>query len=358
MIKVGILGTGFMARAITIGAEFVDDLEITAVASRTQSKADEFSKAFRIESSFGSYAELIKSKSADIIYIATPAERHFQDIMVCIDNGKHVLCEKPLALNAEQVEQIAAAAAAKKLFVMEALWTRFIPAVRKSKDLIEAGKVGDIKLMTFEFHKRLEIKAQTATADSGTGVGALLDLGCYPLSLAQYFKGSPCTIVSATSRYSSGMDSQISAILSYEDGAMAQVSSGYLSDATRGVISGSKGKIEFLGPLYCPRGLRFTPANIEESAPAGPSGPPSGLKRALLGSSLAHRAKSLISESMDSSELLQLPIRGNGYNYELEEVVKCLNLGLQQSPIMPLSDSLESLKTIDSIVNSSRKEHP
>ena len=190
-IKWGIWGTGSIAHAVAKDFRLVEDAVLYAVASRTAGHAKDFASEHSITTWHEGLDALLRDAKVDVIYIATPNHRHLDDCLACIRAGKAVLCEKPLALSMEQAALIADAARLYKVFCMEAMWTRFIPAVRDFKRSIESGEIGTPRLIQGNFAYSTTRGDDSRLFDIGMGGGALLDRGVYLISLAQYLLGAP-----------------------------------------------------------------------------------------------------------------------------------------------------------------------
>ena len=192
-IRWGILGTGGIART------FTEDLlllghDVAAVGSRAAETAEAFAGRYGIGRAYGSYAELAADDGIDVVYVATPHSRHCDDTVLFLDSGKHVLCEKPLALNAAQVRAMTGAAARNDRFLMEALWSRFQPAYEELVHLLDDGAIGEPRLVEADFGFAVPVDPDHRLFDLAQGGGALLDLGIYSLNLAFLVLGHPLAV--------------------------------------------------------------------------------------------------------------------------------------------------------------------
>jgi predicted dehydrogenase len=196
-IRWGIAAPGHIATKFAEDLGLLDDAEVVAVASRSQERADEFGDRFAIPRRYGSYAELGADPDIDVVYLANPQASHAVDAIALLDGGKHVLCEKPLALNERQVVAMIDAAQRDGRFLMEALWSRFLPAYVELRRLLADGVVGDVILVEADFGFALPFDPAHRLYDLAMGGGSLLDLGIYPLQLATMVLG-PAASVAAT----------------------------------------------------------------------------------------------------------------------------------------------------------------
>ena len=220
-IRWGILGTGWMARHFASGLQFLPEAKLLAVGSRSLGRAQEFARQFNLPFAHGDHAALANNSEVDVVYIATPNNKHKEDCFLCLNAGKAILCEKPFAINATESREIIALARQKGLFCMEAMWMRFMPLGQKVKELVEQGTIGDICMMSADFGYPVEFSPENRFFNPQLGGGALLDRGVYGLSLAFQLLGAPSGIASQASIGKSGVDEQMATILSYPQGALA-----------------------------------------------------------------------------------------------------------------------------------------
>ncbi|MFN8568711.1 MAG: Gfo/Idh/MocA family oxidoreductase [Kouleothrix sp.] len=184
IIRWGILGTGSIAGQFARGLAALDDAKLVAVGSRTAAAAAGFAQRVGAERAHGSYAELAHDPQVDAIYIATPHPLHHANTLLCLGAGKAVLCEKPFAINAGEAAAMIDAARARGLFLMEAMWTRFLPHMLRLRELLAAGVIGELRMLQADFGFRTEFNPHSRLFDPALGGGALLDVGIYPVSLA------------------------------------------------------------------------------------------------------------------------------------------------------------------------------
>ena len=227
-IKWGIIGLGKIAGKFATDLATVPDSKLYAVASRSLEKADAFKKEYNAENAYGSYEELAKNPEVDVVYIATPHVRHCSDSILCMENGKAVLSEKPFAMNAGEVEKMIAflsagrhGAKANKVFLMEAMWTRFMPSFSFVLDEINSGKYGKIKTITADFGFRAPFDPKSRLFDKKLGGGALLDVGIYPVFLALALMGIPDNVSAKAKMGKTGIDENNEMTFTYAEGAKA-----------------------------------------------------------------------------------------------------------------------------------------
>jgi predicted dehydrogenase len=307
----GILATGGIANAFAEDLRLLPDAEIAAVGSRTLDAARAFATRHGIPRAHGSWADLAADPDVDVVYVATPHSAHHEAARLCLMAGKAVLCEKPITLDLAAAQDLATIAREHGVFLMEAMWMRTNPAIRKITELVADNAIGEVNALYADFGIGGPFEPSHRLRDPALGGGALLDLGVYPVTFAHLFLGPPQRIAALASLTPEGVDDNTGIILAY-DGALATLHCGILgaSPATATIV-GDAGRIELPAPFYRPD--RFT----------------------------IHRN--------GQAEVVQLPIRGNGMGYEAEEVMRCLREGLTESPLIPLSSTLDVMRSLDAI---------
>ena len=262
-MKIGILGTGKIANVMAKTMELMEDAELIAVASRSKEKAEDFAFDYDLdlEKAYGSYEELAADPDVELVYIATPHSRHYEDTMLMLKGGKHVLCEKAFMANASQAREVISYAKSHGLLVQEALWTRFQPMTAILKDVLASGVLGEMSSLTANFGADLRHVDRLMKPELAGG--ALLDLGLYSLNFALTAFGSEGIekITSTCTKNEYGVDLHNSIILTYTDGrtAILHSNAGALLD-NRAVVYGSQGRLEFesinnsAGMLVCAKG--------------------------------------------------------------------------------------------------------
>jgi predicted dehydrogenase len=312
-IRWGILGTGNIADSFASDLQLLGDAELVAVGSRTQKSADQFGSKFNIPRRHSSYAALAKDKSVDVIYISTPHTLHCENTLLCLNNGKHVLCEKPFAMHAHEAQLMINTARAKELFLMEAVWTRFIPLSVKLRAMLAQNVIGEVRMLQADFCFNAPFNPNGRLFNAELGGGALLDIGVYPINLASMIFGAPERMTGMAHIGQTGVDEQNAILMGYSGGRMATLySSNRIDSPIEAVIMGSQGTIRLHRFMHRPDRMTFTVSGKPE-------------------------------------ETIHMPIDGNGYGYEAEEVMVCIRAGKTESNIMPLDESLIIMKTMDAL---------
>lgn len=315
-IRWGILGGGRIAQKFASDLPITGDAILHSIASRSKTNAALFSHLYPSAISYDNYEDLVKNPDIDVIYIATPHGLHYEHTMLCLQHGKAVLCEKAFALNSQQAKEMIAEAVKQKLFLMEALWSKFTPPYQKMMELIRKGQLGKIKsvLINFGFIPRLPLADRILQPELGGGT--LLDIGIYNLFYAMSALGKPDHIEARMTPASTGVDEQCAILLRYQDGSMAQLFSSYSSYlATEADISGNKGRLRLTHRFYAPD----TTLELYPGLP-------------------------------DTKTIVPVkPTKGFGYHYEAHHVNDCLRKGLTESPVMSHKDTLLLMEIMDTV---------
>ncbi len=312
MIRWGIVGPGAIAAGFADAMQLVDDGAIVGVASRSAERADTFGDRFGIPNRYTDLESLVADPDVDAVYVATPHSSHEGDTVVSLQAGKHVLCEKPLALNAEQAGRMVEEARRRGLFLMEAIWSRFLPAYRSLVDVIDQERIGDPLLVEADFGFRWPFDPEHRLFNPHLGGGALLDLGMYPVQLCSLVLGASEQVVATGVVGETGVDEQVAAVLRYAGGRMGVVKAAIrVSMACTARISGTEGWVDLPPFMHCPASLTVT-------TPAG-------------------------AERIDGS------YPGNGLRFEIAEVHKCLAEGETESRVVTLDESVALASTLDAI---------
>ena len=341
----GILGTGSAAQLFADGLKSLPAARLLAVGSRGQATADRFAHKNGIPRAYGGYERLVADGEIDIVYIATPNTLHRENSVACLTADKAVLCEKPFAVNAQEAREVVALARDRNLFCMEAMWTRFLPIMHEVRRIVASGALGEIRMMTADLGMRIERDRSTRHFDPDLGGGALLDLGCYPISLAYFLFGPPASIRSMPTM--GEVDEQAAVLLGYPSGSLAVLHAS-LSVSTPGelVIMGTLGRLKIHAPLYRPSRCTVT-ACPPVTGDAGRNA--ATLRTTLKSLPLARKLLGLLPRPAGRSREIVVPHEGNGYNYEAAEVMKCIRSGTTESGLMPLDETVSILETMDSI---------
>ena len=311
-VRWGILSTGSIARKFAQGLAALDDAELVAVGSRAPESAAAFADELGVPRRHASYAELANDPDVDVIYVATPHPFHKENSLLCLRAGKAVLCEKPFAINSSDAQEVVACARAEGRFLMEAMWTRFVPAVARVRQLLADGAIGEVRLMRADFCFRAGWNPQGRLLNPQLGGGGLLDVGIYTVSLASMVYGAqPTRLASLCHIGETGVDEQAAVILAYDQGQLASLTCAVrTSTPHEAVLYGTDGHIHIHHPFW--HATRLTVAGKEPQD-------------------------------------IELPYPGNGYTCEAAEVGRCLREGRLESPIMPLDETVAILHTLDRI---------
>ena len=331
----GIFGTGAISAKFAVGLRHIG-AKVTMVASRGpagQAFAD--SVGATLVTGYAEAAERAR-ELVDAVYIATPPAYHHVHALACIKAGVPVLIEKPFASNLADATQIAIAARSGNVFVMEAMWTRFMPALQRFRSLIETGAIGEPLLITGNFAQSCQPDPDHGNFDPQRGGGALAHLGYYPLALGQWLFGEVASAHAEGHIGATGVDESVAIALSYTSGVTAAFHTSLRVPSDNSLtVHGTHGQIILEGPIYRPWGVRVVPAtpSIRQAA--------------------ALSRKALFKEGHLWNQISQwrerharrgrgeaLPFSGNGYHYEALEVQRCVRAGLGESPVMPLDHSL------------------
>jgi predicted dehydrogenase len=355
-IRWGIWGTGAIAHSVASDFQLANGALLHAVASRTELRAKEFASEHGIPRWYQGLDSLLKDSEVDVVYVATPNHRHLEDCLACIHAGKAVLCEKPFALNLAQAQMIVDAARLHHVFCMEAMWTRFIPAVIEAKRRIDAGHIGPLRLIQGNFAYPAPRESESRLFDIKLGGGALLDRGVYLISLAQHLLGSPDLIHGTAVIGPTGVDEQSSYQLVFAGTAIADLAASLLVRGTNDfLISAERGSLRLCEPFFCAHRLEMQSYGHQEALRTGSTQSQGGarkfiqhLRKSPTVKSLRRRVGPLL-EILNRQRIRSFPFAGNGYQFELMEVNRCLREERIESAIMPLNDSLVVMRMMDAI---------
>ena len=317
----GILAPGTIAKKFADGLAVVPDAIPYAVGSRDIGRAEDFAKKYGYQKTYGSYRELAEDPMVDIIYVATPHTFHEEAATLCLNNGKAVICEKPFAVNLRQAERMVECARKNNVFLMEAMWTRFLPTLCKTRELIAKGAIGNVRLVYSDFGFRSNVNPEQRLFAPALAGGSLLDVGIYNLSMCSMIFGKqPSHVKSQMTIGSTGVDEECSLMLRYGEGQSALLFSAIrLNTKHETVIIGEEGRIEL--PAYW------------------------------------HGTKVIV-QTKEGVEEIDLPFEATGYQFEAMEVMRCLDEGLKESPVMPLDETLELIKLMDQIRKDNKLSYP
>jgi predicted dehydrogenase len=315
-IRWGILGTGKIAKAFATALQDTPDAKLVAVASRSVDSATTFGQQYCAERFHGSYQALADDPNVDVIYIGTPHPMHHENALMCLNGGKAVLVEKSFTMNRRQAEDIINLARAKKLFVMEAMWTRFMPAVVEAKRIVDSGEIGKPAHVSADFGFTSDAGPEHRLFAPELGGGALLDLGIYPLSMASFFLGAVTGVKAQAEMTATGVDMQTAFTLAHEGGAVSSCACSLRSRTpTELIISGTKGFVRLHDRFHNTDSFTVT----------------------------------VVDGASRNERTITLPKSGNGYTHEAQEVGRCIRAGLIESPVMPHAETLAIMGTLDEI---------
>ena len=316
IIRWGILGAGSIAKKFAADLQHVQNAKLVAVGSRTQENADAFADLFSIEKRYSSYLQLVEDKDIDIIYIATPHILHHENTLMCLQHHKAVLCEKPFAINQKQVLGMIQLAKEKKIFLMEALWSRFLPHFIKLKEIVAQGMIGEVTALQANFGFKTSADSNKRLTEIELGGGTLLDIGIYNIFFALHILGNPDNMEVAMVPNASGADEQCAITFHYHNGAVAQLFSTFKADIPIDLqIFGTQGNIKLTQRFYEPT------CTIQYSTDGG-----------------------------KKYELIEVEkAKGIGYEYEAQHATDCLLAGKMESDLMTFEESLVLIKLLDQV---------
>ncbi len=311
-VRWGIAGTGGIAASFGRAMTMVGDGQMVAVASRTDDRATEFASEFGILRAHGTYEALAADPGVDAVYVATPHSRHAADTILYLEAGKHVLCEKPFTLNTAQARHVFEVARHHDRFVMEALWSRFLPPYEVLGRLLGEGAIGRPLLVEADFGFRSEIDPGHRHFDLAQGGGAWLDLGIYPVQLSTLVFGAPDRITADGNIGRTGVDEDVAAILHHAGGGLSVLKASIRTpQSCTARIAGSEGVIEIPAFMHCPD-------HIVLMTPAG-------------------------------REVIECGWEGEGLRFEIDEFDRCIAGGLRESPRMPASETILLQEILDEV---------
>jgi predicted dehydrogenase len=343
-----ILGTGPVSRKFLLGLRALGGTaRVNVVASRSPENATRFAADLGVARTTATYADAAGAADVDAVYIATPPSEHEAHALLAIAAGKPVLIEKPFALDAAAARRIVKAAREGGVFCMEAMWTRFLPLLDNIRRRIAQGDLGEIRSFHGSFFGANRPDIGTSLFDPARGGGALMYRGIYPLSLARHLLG-PVTDLQAMARFGeTGVDEDCVLTLRHASGALSSLRAGLRSGGeNNATIHGTKAVLKIATPIYRPFAATLTPVRI---APRGPGSPQrfEALREGTLAHMAYQHAGGLLQALRGRSTKLKAAYRGNGYHHEAEAVRHAVAAGALESPVMPLSESIEIMELVD-----------
>lgn len=348
-IRWGIFGTGPVAEKFVLALKSLPGASVELVVSRTATKAEAFAERHRVPIVRTQYV-LEPTDPVDIVYIATPPSEHVTHALAAIAAGKAVLIEKPFAATRADAARIIEAARAAGVFCMEAMWTRFLPAVAKARQLLADGAIGEVRSLWASFAVPQRVEPATSLFSQASGGGALAHRGVYPTSLALDLLG-PAHLAGATVQIgATGVDEDVSAMLIHAGGAVSHVHAGLRSQADNTlVILGDHGRLAFQGPIYRPTGVVLT-----RSRPRGPERFSQGLIARLKETSAAQAVRAHLASLLARPHVYAAPYLGNGYGHEALAAMAAVRAGELEHTGMSHADTLATAELLDQIRGSWR----
>lgn len=321
-IRFGIVGTGTIAHRFAEAIKNVDNAELVAVASRTKENAEKFGCEFDIPARFDSYEKMALSDVIDAAYIAVPHSGHIGCSCLMMNNGKHVLCEKPMAVNSKEAEEMFRCARENNVLLMEAMWARLVPGTIKMLELVENGVLGDILGVEGKFcYSMDEDEMDHHVFKRENGGGSLLDVGVYGLNFASWYLGKDVETINAQSDIYNGVDSHTCVLLKYKNGAIADISSAILlRKPNEGYVYGNKGYARLLR-FYAPQEIDIYLNN-------------------------------------GKTVKIPVPYAGNGFEEQIAHFSECVSKGLKESPVVTHEQTLYITKQMDKIRKITGVEYP
>ncbi len=311
-LRWGILGAGRIAGQFARGLAASESGLLMAIGSRSREKAEAFGDEHDIPHRHGSYEALVADDDVDAVYIATPHPMHHPNALRVVAGGKAVLCEKPFTVNARQAREVVAAARDAGVFCMEAMWSRFLPSVRKAVDLAREGAVGEVRMIQADFGFRAAVNPEARLFNLALAGGGLLDVGIYPLSLAAMILGRPQAVTGFAQIGATGVDEQAAFVVRFPGDTLALCATGVRTTTPHeATIIGADGQIRLTGSWW--------------------------------------KGSDLIVSRGGEVETLRLEMTGNGYNYQADEVARCIADGRTESDIMPLDETIALIETLDQL---------
>ncbi|MFP4286154.1 MAG: Gfo/Idh/MocA family protein [Candidatus Izemoplasmataceae bacterium] len=308
----GVIGAGRIAKKFS-DAVRNNQGNLYAIASRSSKRAKEYQETYGFDKAYDDYEKMLQDNQVDCVYIATPHGLHYEHMMLALKHNKHILCEKAFTLNTKQAIEVFTLAKEKSLFVMEAMWTRFLPITQTLQTLIEDGIIGEVEKLEADFCFKAKKDPDDRLFNLTLGAGALLDVTIYPINYANIFLGIPKDINGKCKLTTTGADLKDEIVYLYTNNKKAILNGSIGHDLPREArIYGSAGKI------YVPDFGAATEAYIYDNE------------------------NTLIKH-------IQIPHKVNGFEYQIEEVIRCIKEGLIESPIMPHQTTIDILKQMDGL---------
>lgn len=319
-MKLGILGAGGIASTMAKTVAGMKDVEAYAVAARDLERAQVFAQKYEVKKAYGSYEEMLADDEVELVYIATPHSHHYLHVKMCLEAGKHVLCEKAFTVNAEQAQKLFDLAKEKKLLITEAIWTRYMPSRKMINDIIESGVIGEVTAVTANLSYTVSHVERIRKPELAGG--ALLDVGVYPINFASMVLGDKVKDVKATAIFQNGVDILDSIAMVFEGDRMATLQCGAREISDRmGSIFGTRGYMQVQN-INNPEKITVFDTDHKEVAS------------------------------------YVVPEQISGYEYEVESCMKAIQEGKLECPEMPHAETIRIMKIMDDIRKSWNYEIP
>ena len=311
-MKIGILGTGRIVNSVAPAMVALPQIECYAAASRTPGKAEAFAEKFGFQKVYHTYEEMLEDPQVELVYVATPHSHHYEHMMLCLEHGKQVICEKAFTRNARQAQKVKEFAARKGLYVAEAIWTRYMPSRKIIDEVLQSGVIGKANTLTANLSYVIDGKQRLI--DPALAGGALLDIGVYGLNFALMHFGEDIErIESSVKLTDTGVDAMETITLFYRDGRMAVLThSIYCRSDRKGIIHGNQGYI------------------VVENI---------------------NNPQSVSVYDMEDKLIASYPVpeQVNGYEYEFAEAERCIRLGKTESESMPMEETVKVMSMMDGL---------
>lgn len=313
-LRWGVLAPGGIARSFVSGVGKHTQQRVVAAGSRSLARAEAFASDFGLERAYGSYEQLVADPEVDAIYVASPHSEHLAHGLLAIAAGKHVLIEKPLAVNADEARTLLRAAKAEGVFAMEAMWSRYLPQAGVLRRMLDDGILGEVQQLFADHGQSLLHVPRLVTKELAGG--ALLDLGIYPFSFASQALGTPTSVVAAGALLPNEVDVWSSSVLQYGSGAVATISTTMATvTPNTASISGSQARLELAGVFYTPTSMRLTRHSGDTAEWTDPT-----------------------------------PVRNSdGLSWQATAMAGYIGEGLLESPVHPHDETIAILATIDEV---------
>ncbi len=315
----GIVGTGFISNEFAVSLRFAKDAHLKAVCSRSEERAKAFAQKYNADLYFSDYQEIADCNDIDVIYDGTPHTSHVENVIMFLRSGKHVLCEKPIGVNACETSKMIDASKKAGRFLMEGMWTRCFPSIQRAAEWVNSGEIGEVRLINAQFGINADRNGWRFRNDMAGG--ALLDVGIYTIAITFMMLGYDYESITGTAKLEKGVDIVSTAMIKYKNGAVAMLSNSIGQVLNNSVyIEGSEGRVLIGSELWW-------------------NGKWSELTK----------MKNGIVKYEGETTHFEIPYKGPGFHYEADHVADCIDKGLLESPLLPHAESIAIAKTMDTL---------